>query len=193
MSENDKMGSVRGERVYLRVSTDEQDRQRQEGIVEATRSAGDYVASVYREKASGARADRPELLRMIADLQPGEVVVAEKIDRISRLPLAEAERLVAAIKVKGARLAVPGIVDLSDLVAGSSGVARIVLAAVQEMVLPERRKRYWILSTSICDAAAGSFDKKHQHRAFSPVARSTIDVYVDKRINAYEVTVCRMM
>jgi DNA invertase Pin-like site-specific DNA recombinase len=31
---------------------------------------------------------------MIADLQPGEVVVAEKIDRISRLPLAEAEQLV---------------------------------------------------------------------------------------------------
>ena len=43
-----------------------------------------YIAGVYREKASGARADRPELLRMIADLQPGEVVVAEKIDRISR-------------------------------------------------------------------------------------------------------------
>lgn len=33
-----------------------------------------------------ARADRPELLRMIADLQPGEVVIAEKVDRISRLP-----------------------------------------------------------------------------------------------------------
>ena len=59
MSENDKTGSVRGARVYLRVSTDEQDRQRQEGIVEATRSAGYYVASVYREKASAVRADQP--------------------------------------------------------------------------------------------------------------------------------------
>nr|WP_255416552.1 hypothetical protein [Erwinia sp. 198] len=29
---------------------------------------------MYREKASGARDDRPELLRMIADLQPGDVV-----------------------------------------------------------------------------------------------------------------------
>jgi DNA invertase Pin-like site-specific DNA recombinase len=28
---------------------------------------------------------------MIADLQPGDVVIAEKIDRISRLPLPEAE------------------------------------------------------------------------------------------------------
>jgi len=62
-----------------------------------------YVAAVYREKASGARSDRPELLRMIEDLQPGEVVIAEKIDRISRLPLAEAEKLVDAIKAKGAR------------------------------------------------------------------------------------------
>ena len=34
---------------------------------------------IYREKASGARADRPELLRMIGELQPGEVVIAEKI------------------------------------------------------------------------------------------------------------------
>ena len=83
-------------RIYLRVSTDEQDLTRQADIEHSTRAAGYYIAGVYREKASGARADRPELLRMIADLQPGEVVVAEKIDRISRLPLAEAEHLVAS-------------------------------------------------------------------------------------------------
>jgi len=45
---------------------------------------------------------------MIADLQSGEVVVAEKIDRISRLPLVDAEKLVASIRAKGSRLAVPG-------------------------------------------------------------------------------------
>ena len=122
-------------RVYLRVSTDEQDLQRQEAIIAGAREAGYYVATVYREKASGARADRPELLRMIADLQPGEVVISEKIDRISRLPLPEAERLVASIRAKGARLAVPGVVDLSDLAADADGVARIVLEAVQEMLL----------------------------------------------------------
>ena len=102
-------------RLYLRVSTDEQDLSRQAEIEHSARAAGYYVAGIYREKASGARADRPELLRMIADLQPGEVVVAEKIDRISRLPLSEAEQLVASIRAKGARLAVPGLVDLSDL------------------------------------------------------------------------------
>ena len=122
-------------RIYLRVSTDEQDLSRQADIEHSTRAAGYYVAGIYREKASGARADRPELLRMIADLQPGEVVVAEKIDRISRLPLAEAEKLVASIRAKGARLAVPGLVDLSDLADEADGVAKIVLVSVQELLL----------------------------------------------------------
>ena len=122
-------------RLYLRVSTDEQDLSRQADIEHSTRAAGYYVAGIYREKASGARADRPELLRMIADLQPGEVVVAEKIDRISRLPLAEAEKLVASIRAKGARLAVPGLVDLSDLADEADGVAKVVLMSVQELLL----------------------------------------------------------
>ena len=119
-------------RIYLRVSTDEQDLSRQADIEHSTRAAGYYVAGIYREKASGARADRPELLRMISDLQPGEVVVAEKIDRISRLPLAEAEKLVASIRAKGARLAVPGLVDLSDLADEADGVAKVVLMSIQE-------------------------------------------------------------
>jgi len=122
-------------RIYLRVSTDQQDLTRQAEIEHSTRAAGYYIAGVYREKASGARADRPELLRMIADLQPDEVVVAEKIDRISRLPLAEAEQLVKSIRTKGAKIAVPGLVDLSDLAAAADGVARIVLESVQELLL----------------------------------------------------------
>lgn len=122
-------------RIYLRVSTDQQDLTRRDDIEQSTRAAGYYIAGVYREKASGARADRPELLRMIADLQPGEVVIAEKIDRISRLALAEAEQLVASIRTKGAKLALPGVVDLSEIAAAADGVARIVLESVQELLL----------------------------------------------------------
>ena len=122
-------------RVYQRVSDEGQDLARQKSIVAEAKNAGYYVAGVYSEKASGARADRPELLRMIADLQPGEVVIAERMDRISRLPLEDAKQLVDTIKAKGARLAVPGIVDLSDLVAAASGISRIVLEAIQELLL----------------------------------------------------------
>ena len=122
-------------RIYLRVSTDEQDLTRQNDIVRSTRDAGYYIAGVYREKASGARVDRPELQRMIADLQPGEVVVAEKIARPSRLPHPQAEQLVNSIRARGARLAIPGLVDLSDLAADADGMTKIVLESVQELLL----------------------------------------------------------
>jgi len=49
--------------------------------------------------------------------------------------LAEAEKLVASIRSRGAKLAVPGLVDLSDLAAETDGVARIVLESVQELLL----------------------------------------------------------
>jgi len=60
---------MRVARVYLRVSTAEQDLQRQEAIVTEVKAAGYYVAGVYREKASGARADR--LIRLPAASAPG--------------------------------------------------------------------------------------------------------------------------
>lgn len=45
-----------------------------------------------------------------------------------------AERLVQTIRSKGARLAVAGILDLSELVADAAAVARIVLKAMQDML-----------------------------------------------------------
>ena len=44
-------------RIYLRVSTDEQDLARQENVINSAKANGFYFAGVYREKASGARAD----------------------------------------------------------------------------------------------------------------------------------------
>jgi DNA invertase Pin-like site-specific DNA recombinase len=122
-------------RIYIRVSTAAQDLSRQAAIEANTRAEGFYIGGVYREKASGARSDRPELLRMIADLQPGDVVVAERIDRLSRLPLPEAEKLMASIRATGARLSIPGVVDLSEIAAASDGVAKIVLDSMQDLLL----------------------------------------------------------
>lgn len=80
---------VKDARIYLRVSTAEQDLTHQTDIEHSTRAADCYIAGVYRDKASGARADRPDLLRLIADLQPGEVVVAEKIDTSVDYPITD--------------------------------------------------------------------------------------------------------
>jgi DNA invertase Pin-like site-specific DNA recombinase len=122
-------------RIYIRVSTEQQDLERQEKVVTDAEAQGYYIAGVYREKASGARADRPEMLRLIADLKEGDVVIAEKMDRISRLPLDEAEALIEKITKKGARLAIPGVVDLSSFTVGADPTAKIVLEMTQAMLL----------------------------------------------------------
>jgi DNA invertase Pin-like site-specific DNA recombinase len=62
---------------YARVSTYGQTLDAQ---LEQLRADG--CAKVYREKASGAQADRRELLRLLKDITPGDVVTVTRIDRL---------------------------------------------------------------------------------------------------------------
>ena len=123
-------------RIYQRVSTENQELERQDSLLTLAREQGFYIAGVYREKASGVDPNRPELEKLINDLQEGDFLIAEKIDRISRLPLAHAEKLIERIKAKGAKLLIPGIIDLSDVKADTSDkIAEIVLDTMQTMLL----------------------------------------------------------
>lgn len=125
---------MKAARIYQRVSTQEQNLDRQNALIEKAKAEGYYIAGVYREKASGVRADRPVLDQLINDLQQGDVIIAEHIDRITRLPLHEAEKLVNRIKEKGALLAIPNIIDLSQIRTDSE-IAKIVLDSIQAMLL----------------------------------------------------------
>lgn len=128
---------MRACRIYQRVSTSGQDLERQEKLVENAKAAGYYVAGIYSEKISGTVASRPELNRLIQEIQPGDVVIAESIDRISRLPVAEGEALIARITEKKAKIAVPDLVDLTDIVDGlpEDSEARIVMESQQRLLL----------------------------------------------------------
>jgi DNA invertase Pin-like site-specific DNA recombinase len=64
---------------YARVSTQDQDLSAQ---VEALEAAG--ATKIYREKISGVRADRSQLAKLMASLQPGDVVLVAKLDRLGR-------------------------------------------------------------------------------------------------------------
>lgn len=121
-------------RIYQRVSTEEQNIERQNRLIQKAKDAGYYIAGIYSEKASGAVRNRPELNKLIDDLQSGDVIIAEHIDRITRLPLPEAEKLIEQIEQKGAILAIPNIVDLSQIDVDSD-IAKIVLNSVQQMLL----------------------------------------------------------
>src|SRR6516165_2084148 len=64
---------------YARVSTQDQSLA---GQLEALKAAG--ASAVYREKVSGARADRPQLAKLIKALRKGDIVVVTKLDRLGR-------------------------------------------------------------------------------------------------------------
>jgi DNA invertase Pin-like site-specific DNA recombinase len=66
---------------YARVSTYGQTLDSQ---LEQLRKAGCSRRNIYREKATGARADRRELNRMLGKLAPGDVVTVTRIDRLAR-------------------------------------------------------------------------------------------------------------
>ena len=48
------------------------------------RAAGCSNRNIYREKVTGARADRRELNRMLGKLAPGDIVTVTRIDRLAR-------------------------------------------------------------------------------------------------------------
>src|ERR1700757_4952734 len=52
--------------------------------LEQLRKAGCTSRNIYREKVTGARADRRELNRMLGKLAPGDVVTVTRIDRLAR-------------------------------------------------------------------------------------------------------------
>ena len=92
-------------RAYLRASTKEQDATRaQESIEEFVNNSGHRIAATYTENASGATAERLELHRLLNDAQSGDALVVESVDRLTRLPRAEWEKLRAKIETKGIRV-----------------------------------------------------------------------------------------
>lgn len=92
-------------RAYLRASTDEQDAGRARATLEQfATSHNKVIANEYLENASGATADRPELLRLLKDARKGDVLLVESIDRLSRLPVDDWQKLKATIDAKGLRI-----------------------------------------------------------------------------------------
>ena len=64
---------------YARVSSQDQDLAAQDAEL---RDAG--AAKVYREKVSGARTNRAELMKVVNKLEPGDVLMVTRLDRLAR-------------------------------------------------------------------------------------------------------------
>ena len=92
-------------RAYLRASTEDQDASRARGDLD--RFAGERglaVAAYYVENESGAKLHRPELFRLLSDCGPGDLLLVEQVDRLSRLSTGDWDTLKAEIASRHVRV-----------------------------------------------------------------------------------------
>lgn len=143
-------------RGYLRASTEEQDATRaRDQLAKFAELHGMAVAAWYVENESGTRADRPELMRLLADAHEGDVLLIEAVDRLTRLQGPEWAKLRSEIAAKGLRvvaldlptshaaIAQAGASDefTQRMIEAMNGMMLDVLAAVARKDYEQRRQR----------------------------------------------------
>ncbi len=135
-------------RAYLRASTDDQDAQRARRALQAFADQHRLVvASWYVENESGAKLGRQELQRLISDAHPGDVLLVEQVDRLSRLAAGDWDTLKATLSAKRIRVVALDL-PTSWLGAGAAldeateGLVRAVNAMLLDMLAVMARKDY---------------------------------------------------
>jgi DNA invertase Pin-like site-specific DNA recombinase len=141
-------------RGYLRASTSEQDASRAKDQLKAfAAERGLKVAAWYVENESGTKLARPELFRLLADSQPGDILLVEQVDRLSRLTAADWERLKADLTARRVRVVALDLptswtmaTNASDEFTGRmfeaiNGMLLDMLAAVARKDYDDRRRR----------------------------------------------------
>jgi DNA invertase Pin-like site-specific DNA recombinase len=92
-------------RAYLRASTKDQDANRANADLQKfVAERGLEIAASYVENESGASLKRPELFRLLSDSHPGDVLLVEQVDRLSRLKRDDWETLKDQIRSRRLRV-----------------------------------------------------------------------------------------
>ncbi|KQQ38301.1 resolvase [Rhizobium sp. Leaf306] len=141
-------------RAYLRASTKEQDAGRARAdLSRFVDERGLRIAASYTENESGASLQRPELFRLLDDCHPGDVLLVEQVDRLSRLNATDWEKLKAAISAKRVRVVALDLPTSHQLIQTSgdefatrmldaiNGMMLDMLAAIARKDYEDRRRR----------------------------------------------------
>jgi DNA invertase Pin-like site-specific DNA recombinase len=92
-------------RAYLRASTSEQDANRaKDALDKFADDHGFQIAAYYAENESGASLQRPKLFELLAACKPGDALLIEQVDRLSRLKADDWNRLKAEITARKIRI-----------------------------------------------------------------------------------------
>lgn len=140
---------------YLRASTAGQDASRaKKALREFAQSHNQRVAGWYIENQSGTTINRPELLRLLDDAEPGDIILIEQVDRLSRLDdagwetlrrqIADKQLSVVSLDLPTSHMALSSAV--TDAFTGSmlkaiNGMMLDMLAAISRKDYEDRRRR----------------------------------------------------
>ena len=140
-------------RAYLRASCNSQDSQRARADLDSFASErGLTIAAYYSENESGASLTRPELFRLLDDSSPGDVLLIEQVDRLSRLNTEDWQTLKTKMQKKCVRvvaldlptswqLAIPGDEMTQRMLEALNGMMLDMLAAIARKDYEDRRRR----------------------------------------------------
>ncbi|MCL1654943.1 resolvase [Elizabethkingia miricola] len=122
--------------AYLRASTKEQDALRAKGTLsDFAQILKVKVSAWFIENESGAKLQRPELFRLLETAEPGDAILIEQIDRITRLSEEDWHKLKSIIldnRIKVISLDLPTSHNFANI---DDEFQRWVLSAVNSMML----------------------------------------------------------
>lgn len=88
--------------AYLRASTEEQDATRARKTLENfAKEKNIIISNWFIENESGTKLDRPELHRLINSTIPGDILLVEHVDRLTRLDKKDWRSLFELLRSKG--------------------------------------------------------------------------------------------
>lgn len=140
---------------YLRASTTEQDATRaREALKTFARQHGHRIAGWYVDNASGTTMNRPELVRLLDDAEPGDIILIEQVDRLSRLDdagwetlrkhIADKQLAVVSLDLPTSHLALTRTISddfTRSMLKAVNGMMLDMLAAVARKDYEDRRRR----------------------------------------------------
>lgn len=120
--------------LYLRASTADQNSLRAKSLLETfAAEKGLVVAGIYSENISGTKLNRPELNRLLASANQGDVLLCESVDRLSRLSQVDWDALRTTIKAKGLRLVIADLPTSWEMT--TDGITGEVMRVINDMLI----------------------------------------------------------
>ena len=120
-------------RIYIKAAKNQEDIAQQEGLVMMVNAQGYAVSDIYLEQVKDG-ANRPALDKLLRELEPGEIVVFENLEHISRLPMEKLEALLEGVRSKKASIAIPGLIDLEPESCDQAEIKGLVFRTRQELL-----------------------------------------------------------